>query len=117
RGPLTPDHVIRTKGEYLYLTRAQAADPAQCRAAVARFVEGYTGYYAAHCDRIAHCPSMLDPRPRVVVVEGMGVLAFGESKRAAIVAADIAEQTLRAMARASVIGSYAPLAAEAVFEM
>jgi rhamnose utilization protein RhaD (predicted bifunctional aldolase and dehydrogenase)/NAD(P)-dependent dehydrogenase (short-subunit alcohol dehydrogenase family) len=117
RGPLTPDHVIRTKSEYLYLTRAQAADAAQCRSAVARFTEGYARYYAAHHERIPDCPPMLDPRPRVVVVEGLGVLAFGADKRAAVIAADIAEQTLSAIARASALGSYTPLAPEHVFDM
>ena len=47
---------------------------------------------------------MVDPRPRVVVVEGVGPIAFGEDAHHAGIALDIAEHTLRSMARAEALG-------------
>jgi len=108
-GPLTPDHLIRTQLEYLRLSHAQAADPDACREAIRSYIERYIRYFEEHKGSMPEEPVMADPRPRVVVVEGIGVIAFGENKRAAIIAADIAEQTLRGKALAAAIGTYAEL--------
>ena len=117
RGPLTPDHVIRTKGHYLFLNRKQAADPAACREAVAAFVADYERGFAEHAHLVAGDPVMADPEPRVVLVEGVGVLAFGADKRAARVTGDIAVQTLRSIARARAVGDYRPLPPARLFEI
>lgn len=115
RGPLTPDHVIRTGREYLYLDAASASDPDACREKVAAYRAEYERYFDLFSDDDGL--AMRDPEPRVVVVEGAGLLAFGEDKRAAVVAADMAEQTLRSMARASAIGRYEPLEPGGVFDI
>ncbi len=117
RGPLTPDHVIRTRPRYLYLDGDAAADPAACRAAVAGFAEDYRRYYDEHATAVGADAPMMDPEPRVVVVEGCGVLAFGEDVAAAGIAGDIAEQTLRSIERACAVGDYQPLPPAALFEI
>ncbi len=106
RGPITPDHVIRTKGTYVYLSRAEAGDPDACRGAVRRFAGDYAQY---HKENGSDGVDMIDPWPRVAVVEGAGVIAFGDDKRAAAIAADIAEHTLRSIARVSAMGEYRPV--------
>ncbi|MEE2888460.1 MAG: class II aldolase/adducin family protein [Planctomycetota bacterium] len=116
-GPMTPDHVIRTSGSYVYLTREEAADPAACREAVAAFVDRYRAYFDAHKGRLATEPSMLDGYPRVAIVEGLGALAFGETHQAATIAGDIAEQTLRGKASAEALGSFAELPPAQLFDM
>lgn len=116
-GPLTPDHVIRTSGSYLYLSREDADDPAACRRAVAAFVDRYRAYFEAHKDRLAIEPEILDGYPRVAVVEGLGVLAFGETELAATIAGDIAEQTLRGKATAEALGSFTELPPAQLFDM
>ncbi len=116
-GPLTPDHVIRTKGPYLALTPEVAADPERCRAAVGEYVASYTAYFAANSPRMRPPPQMLDPLPRVVVVEGLGVLAFGGDAKAAAIAGDIAEHTLRTKALGERIGSYVELPPHELFAM
>ncbi len=60
---------------------------------------------------------MLDPDPRVLLVEGVGLLAFGADKKAARIAADIAEHTIRAKAKAAALGNYEDLPPEQLFEM
>ncbi|MFN8823799.1 MAG: class II aldolase/adducin family protein, partial [Planctomycetota bacterium] len=105
--PITPDHVIRTKGPYLFLPRAVAADGDACRREVQHYVATYQNYY----DRCARQRSgrMLRPLPNVVVLEGVGVVAFASSRKAARIAADIAEPTLRVKAEAHALGRFVPL--------
>jgi rhamnulose-1-phosphate aldolase/alcohol dehydrogenase len=116
-GPLTPDHVIRTKRSYLYLSLEQARDAARVAQAVLDYQAAFTRYFAAHKAKVSSKTAMSDPMPRVVVVEGLGVLAFGANAKAAHVAADIAEHTLRAKAQAEAIGSYTELDPGEVFAM
>ena len=52
---------------------------------------------------------MVDAYPRVVVVEGLGVMAFGGTEAEANLVGDIAVQTMRSKARAAALGTYTPL--------
>ncbi|MCR9243622.1 MAG: bifunctional aldolase/short-chain dehydrogenase [bacterium] len=114
-GPITPDHVIRTKGKYLYLSTAEFADRATCDRAVADFVADYEKYYAESAARMGF--PMIAPEPVVCVLEGLGLVAFGADRRAARVAADIAEHTLRVKAMAAALGEYEPLTPYELAEM
>ncbi|MEZ5978763.1 MAG: class II aldolase/adducin family protein [Planctomycetota bacterium] len=116
-GPLTPDHVIRTKARYLALTKEEALDGAKARAAVARYEARYAAYFEACKHRVAFEARMLSPKPVVAVVEGVGVLAHGANAKAARIAGDIAEHTLRGKALGHAIGSYRGLGDEELFEM
>lgn len=106
--PITPDHVLRTKGPYLWLDRRHALDADLCRREIAGYAAHYRRYYEQHAQRLGF--PMLSPEPVVVVVDGVGVCAFGPTPKAAAIAADIAEHTLRVKAQASALGSYQPLA-------
>jgi NAD(P)-dependent dehydrogenase (short-subunit alcohol dehydrogenase family) len=115
-GPITPDHVIRTKGRYLFLTRDQALDGERCRAAIAY----YTGWYQDHfarCVAPRGIEQMLSPLPIVVVIDGCGVVALQPSGKAARIAADIAEHTLKVWAMGRDLGAFEPLRPEELAEM
>jgi NAD(P)-dependent dehydrogenase (short-subunit alcohol dehydrogenase family) len=116
RGPITPDHALRTKGSYLFVRRDEAADPDAARAAVGRYVARYRRYHEANAPSHGN-PAMLLPVPAVAVVEGCGLAAFMPSAKAARICADIGEHTLRTIARAEALGRYAPLAEAELFEM
>ncbi len=107
-GPITPDHVIRTKGRYLYLSGAEAEAPDQCRRAVGNYVATYQRYFEAHCRRDAST-KMLRPLPVVAVIEGIGLVAMAATPAAAGIAADIAEHTLRVKATAEELDRYTAL--------
>ncbi|MBL9079125.1 MAG: bifunctional aldolase/short-chain dehydrogenase [Planctomycetes bacterium] len=97
-GPITPDHVIRTKGHYLFLGREEAVAGDQVHAAVAAYCAAYQRYFTAH--RPDPKVAMLPPEPRIAVVAGIGLVALGAVPSAARIAADIAEHTLRTKAMA-----------------
>jgi rhamnulose-1-phosphate aldolase/alcohol dehydrogenase len=120
--PLTPDHVIRTKGRALLLTGELPLDDpdalrARLAAAVARYRESYDQYFAAHAGRARTPVRKLDSVPRVILVPGVGVFTVGRTKADARIAADITEHTLRAKALANAVGRYLALSDADLFDM
>src|SRR5437762_2659461 len=120
--PLTPDHVIRTKGPALLLPGDLPLDDAQALrerldAAVATYRAAYDAYFEANRQRARTRVTKLDSFPRVVLVPGVGVVAAGRTKQEARIAADIAEHTLGAKALANAIGRYAALGDADLFDM
>lgn len=125
KGPLTPDHVIRTKGPALFLEGPlPLEDEAALRDRVMRAVAAYREQYDRYFDENKGRPrsaieklTKLDSTPRVVLAPGIGILAAGRSKAAARIAADIAEHTVTAKALANSIGVYTALSEGNLFEM
>jgi rhamnulose-1-phosphate aldolase/alcohol dehydrogenase len=119
--PITPDHVIRTKGPYLFIERPQYGSPealgAQIRGEVERYRSDYRKYFERNQGRSAVPLTMLDPTPRVVVMPGLGIFAAGTTRAAARIAADIAEHTIRTKIWATTIGMYDGLSEGDLFDM
>lgn len=110
RGPLTPDHTLRTKPWPLCLT-----DPKSSAPAVARYGHEYAAYFAAHSgDRPLE---RLDLAPRVAYLPGGGIAAFGDTAPAANAALAIAHHTLAAAQAAQSLGGYRPLTDAQLFEV
>jgi rhamnose utilization protein RhaD (predicted bifunctional aldolase and dehydrogenase)/NAD(P)-dependent dehydrogenase (short-subunit alcohol dehydrogenase family) len=82
RGPLTPDHVIRTKRVPM----------------VGRDVAAYASDYAAYYERNKHRGrvelKMLDAAPRVVLDPQLGMITAGRTAKDAAIAADIYHHTM-----------------------
>jgi NAD(P)-dependent dehydrogenase (short-subunit alcohol dehydrogenase family) len=119
--PITPDHVIRTKGPYLFLERPPYGNLEALATRLREEVESYRREYAKYFDRNSAAksvtPTMLDPTPRVLVLPGIGLVAVGETRRAARIAADIAVHTVRAKIWAASIGRYEGLSESDLFDM
>ena len=110
RGPLTPDHVLRTKRAALVVAAPRAIGSA---------VERYAAAYRREFERLRRGRdlTMLDPAPRIVVVPGTGLFAAGAAAREAAAALAIYRQTARAIRLAERLGGWRPLSAAATFEM
>jgi rhamnulose-1-phosphate aldolase/alcohol dehydrogenase len=121
RGPLTPDHVIRTKGPHLHLTDLPLDDDTKLREriddAVARYRNTYATYFEANRSRAPAAVTKLDETPRVVLVPGVGIFSAGRTKTDARIAADIADHTVVAKALANDVGRYTALAEGDLFDM
>src|SRR6476619_5347714 len=93
-GPITPDHVIRTKPWPLIVPAPEAGKlddfKNTVRQAARAFMDEYTAYFAHHKAR-GHGAAMHDPLPRVVLVPGLGLFGLGTTAKDARVAADVAE--------------------------
>jgi rhamnose utilization protein RhaD (predicted bifunctional aldolase and dehydrogenase)/NAD(P)-dependent dehydrogenase (short-subunit alcohol dehydrogenase family) len=105
RGPLTPDHVIRTKRLPL----------------VGRDVRAYADEYTRSFRRLSARSDvelqMLDPAPRVVVDPALGLLSVGRAPRDADVARDIALHTIDAIERAQLLDAWCPLSEGDLFDV
>ncbi len=117
--PITPDHVIRTKGSYLFVERPPYANleafTELLRQGVAEYRQAYRAYFERNRGQRELKP--LDSTPRVVILPGIGIFAAGDSAKAANVAADIAEHSIRTKLAAEALGSYEGLPESDIFDM
>jgi NAD(P)-dependent dehydrogenase (short-subunit alcohol dehydrogenase family) len=107
RGPLTPDHVIRTKPVPL------VAD-GDWEREVEQYASRYSDYFARHAVSGLSC---LDPAPRWAVWKDRGVVAFGASAKAAGEVIDIARHSARCFQWGEALGGWRPLGEAELFEM
>ncbi|HEY8062219.1 MAG TPA: bifunctional aldolase/short-chain dehydrogenase [Gemmatimonadales bacterium] len=107
RGPLTPDHVIRTKPVPM-VANGDWED------AVATYTGQYREYFGRNATAGLVC---LDPAPRWVVWRGRGFVSIGSSARDAGIVADLARHTARAITLAEELGGWCALAEADVFAM
>ncbi|MEN9358894.1 MAG: hypothetical protein RL095_429 [Verrucomicrobiota bacterium] len=105
RGPLTPDHTIRTKR-----LPAVIADNPEVE------IAGYAGEYQRYFDRHAKSEHRrLDPAPRWAVWQDRGLLSFGASRQEASQILDIAAHTAQSILDAEALGGWHPLSAAELF--
>ncbi|MBL9118075.1 MAG: bifunctional aldolase/short-chain dehydrogenase [Verrucomicrobiaceae bacterium] len=106
RGPLTPDHSIRTK-------RIPAMIGDDISASVADYAESYAAYFA----RNESGQQMLDPAPRFAVWKDHGIVSFGDTVKDANIVADIAGATAATVALGEAAGGWEPLPEKDIFEI
>ena len=120
-GPVTPDHSIRTKPRPVLVPAPDGGDLAGfaegAAEAVRRFEADYAAYFARGNARAGMSKTSLDPAPRVILVPGVGLFAAGESRRAAGIAADLAEAAISVIGDAERIGRFVSIGEDEVFDI
>ncbi len=120
-GVVTPDHTIRTKNWPVILSAPKAGELDAFRAAASRaiydFSARYARYFARNNKRAGGIKKALDPMPRVVLVPGLGLFGVGQNKKAAQIAADIAESTVGTITNAESVGRYQCVGEADMFDM
>lgn len=107
RGPLTPDHVIRTK-------RAAFVAGKDLGAGVDKYAKDYQKYFERNREGTL---TALDPAPRWVVWPHRGTVALGRTLSDASIARDIVAHTVPAIARAELLGGWKALPEDDVFDV
>ncbi len=119
-GVVTPDHTIRTKNWPLVLPHPENGklDDFAAAAHEARdaFVTRYRAYFARHNQRVGGGKRELDPLPRVVLVQGLGLFGLGRTKRDAVIAAEIAEEWIAVAGEADRIGHFESISEADMFD-
>jgi rhamnose utilization protein RhaD (predicted bifunctional aldolase and dehydrogenase)/NAD(P)-dependent dehydrogenase (short-subunit alcohol dehydrogenase family) len=119
RGPITPDHVIRTKPWPVVLDPAAAGS--DLAAHVVERLEAFRARYRAYVAKQVEGRGLsvrpLDPEPRVALVPGLGAVGIGENEKAARIAADLTEHTAEVIDAAERIGRYQALPERDLFDM
>ena len=105
RGPLTPDHVIRTK-------RVPLIVEGDFKESLARYTQDYEDYYSRYS---SNHHTRLDSAPRWAVWPGQGTVTFGRSLKDVQVVADIVEHTCSAIVNGEHLGGWRALPAEDIF--
>ena len=107
RGPLTPDHVIRTRRIPLIVSGDIEQD-------VAEYQAEYQQYFDDYADGSLTC---LDAAPRWAVWPGKGVIVFGASTKETGIISDIVRHTLNCIQWAESLGGWQALPASDIFEV
>lgn len=107
KGPLTPDHIIRTKRTPILLSEDQKGD-----------LEKYRDDYVKYFDKYNTGDlTMLDTAPRWAVWPGFGTLSFGSSVKNFSIIQDITRHTMKAIFNAEQLGGWQTLPKSDLFEM
>ena len=106
RGPLTPDHSIRTK-------RTPMVINGTLEESTAAYASTYTDYYNRH----VRDEQMLDPAPRWAVWPGRGTVSLGSNVKECVIIEDISNHTLNAIQTAEKLGGWVPLNDKHIFDV
>jgi rhamnulose-1-phosphate aldolase/alcohol dehydrogenase len=119
-GTSCPDHFLRTKIKPLYVDwNPQAEDVAALKAKLAAGLEAYRRDYAAYYQRCRHAdsPAMRDPNPTVVLIPGLGMVAWGKDKSESRVTAEFYNCAVEVMRGAEAIDRYIALPQQEAFDI
>ncbi len=119
-GTSCPDHFLRTKIKPLYIDwNPQAEDAAALKAKLAAVLEAYRKDYAAYYAKCKHAnsPAMRDPNPTVVLIPGVGMVAWGKDKSESRVTAEFYNCAVEVMRGAEAIDKYIALPQQEAFDI
>ena len=119
-GTSCPDHFLRTKIKPLYIDwNPQAEDVAvlksKLQTGLANYRKDYAKYYNA-CKR-ANSPAMRDSNPTVVLIPGVGMIAWGKDKSESRVTAEFYNCAVEVMRGAEAIDQYIALPQQEAFDI
>ena len=119
-GTSCPDHFLRTKIKPLYVDwDPQREDTAslvnKLESGIAQYRVDYAAYYQA-CKR-ANSPAMRDPNPTVILIPGVGMVAFGKNKSESRVTAEFYNCAVEVMRGAEAVGQYVALPRQEAFDI
>lgn len=119
-GTSCPDHFLRTKIKPLFVDFDPQSDDldtliSKFKDGLEKYREDYTAYYEA-CKR-EDSPAMRDPSPTVVLIPGVGMIAWGKNKSESRVTAEFYNCAIEVMRGAEAISEYTALPAQEAFDI
>jgi rhamnose utilization protein RhaD (predicted bifunctional aldolase and dehydrogenase)/NAD(P)-dependent dehydrogenase (short-subunit alcohol dehydrogenase family) len=106
RGPLTPDHIIRTKRTPIVFSKNSARD-------LEKYIADYKTYFNAHNQG----EKLLDQAPRWGILPKVGTLSFGPTPKHLRIIEDITRHTKKAIFQAEKLGGWKALGKADLFEV
>jgi rhamnulose-1-phosphate aldolase/alcohol dehydrogenase len=119
-GTSCPDHFLRTKIKPLYVDwnpRAESTDTLKEKlaAGLEQYRQDYKHYYESQ--KHANSPAMRDPNPTVVLIPGIGMIAWGKNKSESRVTAEFYNCAVEVMRGAEAIDEYIALPQQEAFDI
>jgi len=119
-GTSCPDHFLRTKIKPLYVDWDPQNESVQIlleklEAGLVQYRSDYEAYYEAckHPDS----PAMRDPNPTVILIPGLGLIAWGKNKSESRVTAEFYSLAIEVMRSAEAISEYQGLPRQEAFDI
>ncbi len=125
-GTSCPDHFLRTKIKPLYVdwdpSRSTEEDPdglVELKSLLESGLDQYRKDYRAYYESCKHdnSPAMRDPNPTVILIPGVGMIAWGKDKSESRVTAEFYNCAVEVMRGAEAIGNYIALPKQEAFDI
>ena len=119
-GTSCPDHFLRTKIKPLFVDwDPQGEDLGTLRVKLAEGLEKYRADYAAYyeANKEPDSPAMRDPNPTVILIPGIGMIAWGKNKSESRVTAEFYNGAIQVMRGAEAIDEYVALPQKEAFDI
>ncbi len=128
-GTSCPDHFLRTKIKPLYVDwdpktfqgdeEAQQKSLADLRSKLESGLAQYRKDYTAYYETCKHdnSPAMRDPNPTVILIPGVGMIAWGKDKSESRVTAEFYTCAVEVMRGAEALGNYIALPKQEAFDI
>jgi rhamnulose-1-phosphate aldolase/alcohol dehydrogenase len=119
-GTSCPDHFLRTKIKPLYVDwnpQAENADTlkSKLQSGLEQYRKDYAEYYN-RCKR-PNSPAMRDPNPTVILIPGLGMIAWGKDKSESRVTAEFYNCAVEVMRGSEAIDEYIALPQQEAFDI
>jgi rhamnulose-1-phosphate aldolase/alcohol dehydrogenase len=119
-GTSCPDHFLRTKIKPLYVDwNPQEQKLEDLKLKLRAGIEKYRQDYADYYNRCKHpdSPPMRDPNPTVILIPGLGMIAWGKDKSESRVTAEFYNCAVEVMRGAEAIDEYVSLPQQETFDI
>lgn len=118
-GTSCPDHFLRTKIKPLFVdwepSEGVAALKEKLTAGLGKYVEDYRDYYEQH--KCETSPAIRPSSPSVILIPGIGMIAWGKSKSESRVTAEFYTAAIGVMKGAERVSSYTAIARQEAFDI
>jgi rhamnulose-1-phosphate aldolase/alcohol dehydrogenase len=119
-GTSCPDHFLRTKIKPLFVEwNPESGDIESLKTAISEGLVQYRKDYEAYYNRCKHpdSPAMRDPNPTVVLIPGLGMIAWGKNKSESRVTAEFYNCAIEVMRGAEAIDEYEAMDQQEAFDI
>ena len=119
-GTSCPDHFLRTKIKPLYVDwDPRTGDVEKLKSLLTSGLEQYRSDYAKYYESCKHpdSPAMRDPNPTVVLIPGLGLIAWGKNKSESRVTAEFYCCAVEVMKGAEAVSAYQGLPRQEAFDI
>jgi len=119
-GTSCPDHFLRTKIKPLFVDwNPQEEDTDALLDKLGEGIKQYRDDYAEYYEQCKRedSPPMRDPNPRVILIPGVGMIAYGKNKSESRVTAEFYNNAVAVMKGAEAVGDYVALPRQEAFDI
>ena len=113
KGPVTPDHVIRIKSKILFISKNKFQ---KIDEEIKKYCQSYKKYYLKN-KTFVHNSTITDPLPRIIILEGIGILSLGKKLKDQKISYDIFRSMASSVFDAERIGKFKSIIEKDIFKM